>query len=405
MRRKKIRKNNILLAVTGSVAAYKAVEILRLFKKNGFNVRVIISQGGEHFITPFAFESTGAEKVYTDKNQFETIEGASIHLYLSRWADVIIIAPASADMIAKISSGISENLLLTTLLAFNKPVFIFPCMNEKMYINPITQANIKYLRSLGYIIDEPKEGPLADLEFGKGRMDEPKNIFSKVSGFLTNEQILSDKRVLVTAGATREYIDPVRFISNGSSGIMGFSIAKKAKFMGARVHLIYGDVREEIPYADYTKKVITTEEMFNEVKKEFPNCDILIMAAAPSDYRVIKQSSEKLPKLKTLDLRLTETVDILKEISKIKKDQIIVGFALQTEELEKKAIEKMKAKKMDIVVANYEGNIGKETGSAIIIDKKGNKSILENVTKDKIAEEILSYVYKHAQTGGKNGKK
>lgn len=278
-------------------------------------------------------------------------------------------------------------------------------MNEKMYLNQITQANIKYLRNLGYKIDEPKEGLLADLEVGKGRMDDPKNIFTKISSFLSCKQILSGKKVLVTAGATREYIDPVRFISNGSSGIMGFSIAKKAKCLGAEVHLIYGDVREEIPFVDYAKGVITTQEMFDEVKKEFPNCDILIMAAAPSDYKLSKQFSTKLPKLNKLNLNLIKTVDILKEISEIKKNQIIVGFALQTEELEKKAIEKMKAKNMDIVVANYERNIGKEIGSVVIIDKKGNKSVLENLTKDKIAEEILSYVYKQIQIGGKNGEK
>lgn len=278
------------------------------------------------------------------------------------------------------------------LLATTKPVFIFPCMNEKMYLNPITQRNLNILKNYEYFVEEPREGPLADLEIGKGRLEEPKLIFEYINNYLTSEQIFSGKKILVTAGATKEYIDPVRFISNGSSGKMGFSIAKKAAAMGANVTLIYGDVSEVVPVVDKTIRVSTTEEMLLAVKKEFIENDILIMAAAPADFKPIKKNTKKLPKLKKLNLELEKTPDILKEISLIKQKQVIVGFALQTEDIEKKAKEKLTEKKLDIVVANREGNIGKENASVIIIDRYGNKKAINNLPKDNIASEILMLI-------------
>lgn len=400
----KIKTNNILLTVTGSVAAYKAVELLRLFKKEGYRVRVVITRGGEKFITPFAFKSAGAEEVYTDDNQFETISGSSIHLFLSKWADAIIIAPASADIIAKASSGIADSLILTILLATKDPVYVFPCMNEKMFTNSVTQRNIKYLKETGYIVLEPKEGQMADLEVGKGRLPEPKEIFNFVIEHMRSNKPLKGKRILVTAGATKEFIDPVRFISNGSSGRMGISIAKKAKIMGASVCLIHGEVSIAIPPVDEAIKVSTTEEMFREVKSEFKSSDILIMAAAPSDFKPATYYKSKIPKKPNLTLKLSATVDILEEISREKGNKILVGFALQTEEIEKKAMEKMKEKNLDFIVANSEKNIGKEEGSVIFFSKSGKKKSLENKSKDEIASELLEFIFGFTE-GGSNGNK
>ncbi len=264
-----------------------------------------------------------------------------------------------------------------------------------MYLNPITQRNINILKNYGYFVEEPREGPLADLEIGKGRLEEPKLIFEYINNYLTSKQIFSGKKIIVTAGATKEYIDPVRFISNGSSGRMGFSIAKKAVAMGANVILIYGEVSEDIPVVDKAIKVSTTEEMLLTVKKEFVESDILVMAAAPADFKPIKKNTRKLPKIEKLNLELEKTPDILKEMSLIKQKQVVVGFALQTEDIEKKAKEKLTEKKLDIVVANREGAIGKENASVIIIDRYGNKKVIKNLSKDDIAFEILMLIKKY----------
>ncbi len=393
-----------MLAVTGSVAAYKACEILRIFKKQGDSVRVIVSRGGEHFITPLAFSSLGAAKVYTDANEFDVDEkSVSMHLALSRWADCILIAPASADFISKMSCGIADSLLLTTVLASKMPIFIAPCMNENMYLNKITQENISLLTNLGVKIIEPEEGLLADFKPGKGRLPEPESIVKVVSKFFSEEKIFEGKRILVTCGATKEFIDPVRFISNGSSGKMGAQIARIAKEMGANVHLVYGEIKVDLPVVDGYSKVVTTEDMFKEVKNHFNNIDVLIMAAAPADFRPKQVQLKKLQKVEPLSLELEETIDILKTVARDKKEQIVVGFALQTEDLEENAIRKLNEKNMDIVVANSETNIGEDTGSVIFIARDGNRKELNNVSKDQIAKELLLLINDYLNRGGKNG--
>lgn len=387
----------MLLAVTGSVAAYKAVQILRLFKKADYSVRVILTEGACKFITPFAFEAAGAEKVYTDADQFKMLEGSSIHLALSKWADVIIIAPASANTIAKTAAGISDNLLLTVLLASEKPTFVFPCMNGRMYDNSFTQRNLTILKEAGFFVIEPEVGPLADLESGKGRLEDPDKVFDRISTFLSHQNFFSGKKILVTAGATREYIDPVRYISNGSSGKMGSSIARKAVEMGASVTMICGDIRVEPPKVDKLVRVMTTQEMLLATKKEFKDCDLLIMAAAPADFTPVTKSSRKIPKAKDMKLQLTQTPDILKELLKVKKDQITIGFALQTEEIEKNAREKLEKKNLDIIVANKETSMGADRSTVIILDKKGNKKVIENKSKEEIALQLLLYIHDYTE--------
>jgi phosphopantothenoylcysteine decarboxylase/phosphopantothenate--cysteine ligase len=316
-----------------------------------------------------------------------------------------LVAPASADFIAKLSAGIADSLALTTILASTKPVFVAPCMNENMYLNIITQRNIANLKSYGMNIINPQEGLLADLKSGKGRLPEPRLIVDFVSDFLQTDKLFKGKKITVTCGATRELIDPVRFISNGSSGKMGIEIARAAKSMGANVHLIYGEIKAELPLVDSYSMVTTTQEMYGEVKKQFKETDILIMAAAPADFRPKHFQNKKLPKSQSLSLELEETIDILKTISLEKTTQIIVGFALQTENLETNAIAKLKQKHMDIVVANKEKNIGNDSGSVSLISKNGKRKELKNENKAKIAQELLFFIDKYIRAGGKNGQK
>ena len=384
------KASNVLIGVTGGVAAYKILELLRLFVKKGFKVKVVLTRSAEKFVTPFSFLSLGAEEVFTDDMQFSVINGSSIHLYLSKWADVALVAPATADFIAKARAGIADNLLLTTLLAFPKTVLFAPAMNENMLIKPITQNNIEALKSIGWKVIEPEEGYLANLEVGKGRLKEPEDIFEDILVALYPKP-LKGKRVLVTCGATKEFIDPVRFITNGSSGKMGIALAKVARRLGAEVTLIYGDIREKLPNVMKKIRVTTTEDMFEAVKGEVENNDILIMAAAPADYMPKEFSREKLPKKDNLILELQSTVDILKGIKDIKGDRCFVGFALQTEDLIENAKKKLEEKGLDFIVANMPENIASDNGKIVLIDNSGNTFEYEG-NKEDVAEFILSKI-------------
>ena len=384
------KASNVLIGVTGGVAAYKILELLRLFVKKGFKVKVVLTRSAEKFVTPFSFLSLGAEEVFTDDMQFSVINGSSIHLYISKWADVALVAPATADFIAKARAGIADNLLLTTLLAFTKTVLFAPAMNENMLIKPVTQNNIEALKSFGWEVIEPEEGYLANLEVGKGRLKEPEDIFEDILVALYPKP-LKGKRVLVTCGATKEFIDPVRFITNGSSGKMGIALAKVARRLGAEVTLIYGDIREKLPNVMKKIRVTTTEDMFEAVKGEVENNDILIMAAAPADYMPKEFSREKLPKKDNLILELQSTVDILKGIKDIKGDRCFVGFALQTEDLIENAKKKLEEKGLDFIVANMPENIASDNGKIVLIDNSGNTFEYEG-NKEDVAEFILSKI-------------
>lgn len=384
------KASNVLIGVTGGVAAYKILELLRFLVKKGFKVKVVLTRSAEKFVTPFSFLSLGAEEVFTDDMQFSVINGSSIHLYLSKWADVALVAPATADFIAKARAGIADNLLLTTLLAFTKTVLFAPAMNENMLIKPVTQNNIEALKSFGWEVIEPEEGYLANLEVGKGRLKEPEDIFEDILVALYPKP-LKGKRVLVTCGATKEFIDPVRFITNGSSGKMGIALGKVARRLGAEVTLIYGDIREKLPNVMKKIRVTTTEDMFEAVKGEVENNDILVMAAAPADYMPKEFSREKLPKKDNLILELQSTVDILKGIKDIKGDRCFVGFALQTEDLIENAKKKLEEKDLDFIVANMPENIASDNGKIVLIDNSGNTFEYEG-NKEDVAEFILSKI-------------
>ncbi len=347
------------------------------------------------FISSLDFEALGAERAYLDSEQFGVdSKGVSLHLSLSRWADAIVVAPASADFISKVSMGFADGLSYAAILAHgvSKNIFIAPAMNNKMWENLLTQRNVETLKSMGAIFIGPEKGELADGTIGKGRLSEVSKIAQTVAFSMNRDGLLSGKRIVVTCGATKEYIDPVRFITNGSSGLLGSLIAMHAKLLGANVHLIAGDVRVNLPYVDKITFVETTEDLLTETRKAFDNADILVMSAAPVDFKPEKTSKSKIKKLGNLELKLMATPDILKNVSHKKGKKIIVGFALQTEELEKNAIKKMKEKNMDIVVANSSKNIGSKSGSVILIDRSGNKKRIINMTKDEIAIEILHFL-------------
>ncbi len=395
-----------MLIVTGSIAAYKSIEILRELTNLNTNVKVILTKGAEQFVRPLNFSALGAEEVFTDADAFSVDRLCiSVHLSVSRWADAVLVAPASADFIAKISNGFADCLACTTVLAFDnwKNVFIAPAMNAKMYHNPITRNNEEFLRDLGVKFIGPASGKLADRSEGKGRMEEPEKIAQVVSFSLAKGGFLTGKKVVVTAGATREYIDPVRFISNASSGAMGFEIAKALKLAGAEVVLIAAHHTAMPPVSDEFYFADTTEDLLELTESNFRKADILIMAAAPVDFRPETKSSKKLKKKEKMVLNLTSTPDILKKISAGKNGKIIVGFALQTEDVEKNALKKMKAKNMDIVIANSQENLGKTKGSVIIMNKFGNKMIVRDKGKDFIARKIVNFLIEYIRKEVKNG--
>ncbi len=389
---KQKKRSNILLVVTGSIAAYKSIEILRLLRKSGKSIRVILTKSAERFITPLSFASLGAEEVYTDNDQFVATDGgASAHIALAEWADCILVAPATANTIAKMSVGEADNLALSTILAFTGTIFVAPAMNLHMFGNPATKENINVLKKRGIIFIGPEEGALANLTVGKGRLTAPEKIVQFVCAY-TEEKLFKDKRFVVTAGPTRAYIDPVRFITNGSSGRMGINIAEEAKLMGGYVHLITGPIDMEPVGIDKIDYVLTTKELFAKTKEAFKKSDILIMAAAPADFIPKKTYPGKIKKASHLNIEFSQTVDVLKTLSSGKDDRVIVGFALETEDIEKNALEKMKEKWMDIVIANKASNMGSDIGSVLMMDRMGRKKSIQNKTKQKIAREVLLFL-------------
>ncbi|MEF3254508.1 MAG: bifunctional phosphopantothenoylcysteine decarboxylase/phosphopantothenate--cysteine ligase CoaBC, partial [Deferribacterales bacterium] len=347
--------SNILIGVTGGIAAYKIPSLCRLFTLSGDNVKVVMTNNATKFITPLTFESVTGNRVYID--DFETyIEPSDIkHISLSEWADIFIIAPATANTISKIANGIADNLLTSIALAYRfneKPLLIAPAMNSNMYHNIFFKRNLNKLVKNGIYTVDPIEGVLACRDKGVGKMEEPEIIFKKGKSLVNRVNgILKGKKILVTAGPTVEYIDPVRFISNRSSGKMGYAIAEVAYEMGADVTLITGPTYLKT----FVNKIEVTsaDEMYNAVSININNIDILIMAAAVADYKVATKFDKKIKKKdETLSLHLIKNVDILKEISKQKSDkQFFVGFAAESHDLEQNALQKLKEKCLDMIVA------------------------------------------------------
>ncbi len=344
----------VLLIIGGGIAAYKAHELVRLLKTRGARVRIILTRAAEEFVTPLSLASLAGEKVYTALFSL-TDEVEMGHIQLSRSADLVVVAPATADLMAKMAHGLADDLASTALLATDKPVLVAPAMNVRMWRHPATHQNVETLRRNGIAFVGPTDGEMACGEFGPGRMAEPGDILTTIVAMLTPKaQSLAGRRVVITAGPTREPIDPVRFISNHSSGKQGYAIAEAAAELGAETILISGPVSLPPPPGLRLVSIETAQDMLAACKKEMP-ADIAIFTAAVADWRVKTQAREKLKKTEAgpPSLVLSENPDILASISRSRaRPEIVVGFAAETEKITEHAVQKLKRKGCDMIVAN-----------------------------------------------------
>ena len=387
---------NILLGVTGGIAAYKAVEIVSRLRKAGAAVHVIMTEGATKFVAPLTFrEISGNPVVHAmwDEPKTWNVE----HIALAQWADCFVIAPATANMIGKIANGIADDMLSTVVMAATSPVMIAPAMNTNMYHNPITQQNISKLRHLGYHMIEPAAGMLACGIEGVGRLPEPVAVVEAIQSIFSAQADLKGKKVLITAGGTREPIDPVRYIGNRSSGKMGYALAEAAVKRGAEVVLVSGPVSLTPPAGVQFISVETAQEMRAAVLAEFADSDIVIKAAAVADYRVSCQSSQKIKKTnEPLLLVLEKNPDILAELGRIKTQQILVGFAAETENLIAHAAEKLQRKNADLIVANDVTQRGAgfnaDTNIVKLLYKNGKVEELPQMAKKKLADVIFDKI-------------
>ncbi len=348
------KDKHILVGVTGCIAAYKSCEVIRFLVTRGAVVKVMMTEGAQQFISRLTLETLSGNPVYRDMFPKEQFTGTH-HISLADWADAAIIAPATANILAKAANGIGDDFVSTTLLALHCPTVFAPAMNTNMWFNPAVQKNIRFLEKSGKLICYPEEGFLAEGYSGVGRLARPEYLLQYLYKALhPASRSLEGKTVLITAGATREYLDPVRMITNPSSGKMGFTLAWEAFARGARVILVHGETQLTPPVNVETYRAPTAREMFERVEKLFPESDIFISAAAVSDYRPAKISKEKIKKKdEQLTVSLEPTIDIIKEMARQKKPhQTVVGFAMETDHPEQHAIQKLKSKKLDMIVLN-----------------------------------------------------
>lgn len=387
-----LRGTEIILGVCGGIAAYKSAEFLRLLVKEGANVRVIMTKNASAFITPLTFQTLSRNPVYID--QFKLIKQSEIgHTSLAEWAKIVVIAPATANIIGKIAQGIADDLLTTSVMATKAPVLIAPSMNTNMYENPILQRNFHILREYGYYIASPESGELACGIEGMGRLIEPAALLEEVKRILTKKD-LQDKRILITAGPTREYFDPIRFISNPSSGKMGFALAKVALNRGAHVTLISGPTNLTPPEGIDFISVISALEMREALLARIESQDIVIKAAAVADFQVKKAFKEKIKKNPHhgICLDLERTPDILEEIGRNKGNRFLVGFAAETEDLKRRALGKLVKKNLDLIVANDIKGFSGDYNQVMILDRDGKVINIPWAQKEEVAERILDEV-------------
>ena len=395
MMKSEIHNKKIILAVCGGIAAYKSIEILRLLKQAGAEVRVILTKNAQWFVGALSFEALSGQPVFKDMFQ-EGREASFRHIDWAQEADGVIIAPATANMIGKLANGIADDPLSTFMLAVTSPVLICPSMNTHMYANRAVQRNLDTLRSDGYVVMEPGSGPLACGTTGPGRLPEPEDIFDRFLSSLSNKD-LKGKKILVTAGPTIEPIDPVRFISNPSSGKMGFAVARAAEHRGAEVTLISGPTQLSAPMNVTTICVRTAEEMAREVYTHMETADVIIKSAAVSDYGPKDSEDHKIKKgKKELILRLQQNKDILKTLGQKKKHQILVGFAAETKDLVENATQKLTDKNLDIIVGNLVGapdsGFESDTNTVTLFYKDGTSESLPKMEKLEVANILLDRI-------------
>ncbi len=393
-----LKGKTVLLGVTGSIAAYKTANLARMLIKQHCEVHVLMTPNAQNFIHPLTFETLTKHKCLIDTFD-RSFEYSVEHVALAKKADVVMIAPASADVIGKIANGIADDMLTTTVMACPCRKIISPAMNHNMYHNPIVQDNIDKLRRYGYEIAEPAHGMLANGDEGDGRMPEEKVLFGYIMREIFHKKDLAGKKVLVTAGATREALDPVRYITNHSTGKMGFALAEAAAYRGAEVTLVYGKTEGEPPMFVKPVSIFSAEDMFRAVTEAAAEQDIIIKAAAVADYRPAEVSAGKIKKSDgELTLRLEKTKDILAYLGGHKRaGQLLCGFAMETENLVANAEEKLRAKNLDLICANSIKDEGAGFGgntNIITIISEDNKILLEKMTKFEAANRIFDEIIK-----------
>lgn len=395
-----LKGKHIVIGITGGIAAYKSLYLIRQFKSAGCEVRVVATRHALEFVTPLTIETLSQNKLYADL--FDPTEHRDVqHISMADWADCMVVAPATANIIGKFANGIADDALSTLLLALQCPIFMAPAMNDKMFANAAVQHNIETLRQRGCHIIDPQSGFLACGSTGTGRMEEPEKIFTIVNQHFSVLQRLSGKKVLITAGPTYEPIDPVRFIGNHSSGLMGFSLAESAARQGAEVTLVTGPTALQAQHPNIKRcDVMTAEEMYQCCMAAADKQDIFIMSAAVADYTPENPAAEKIKKhSEGLDLHLKKTKDILASIGKQKReDQLLVGFALETENEIENARQKLHNKNADIIVLNSLRTKGAgfktATNQVIMMTKADQTFESELKSKSEIADDILNLVFK-----------
>ncbi len=393
-----LKGKKILLGITGGIAAYKIPFLLRLLKKEGAEVQIILSPFAKEFVTPLTLSTLSERPVLTEFHNKDDGSWFS-HVNLGLWADLFLVAPLTANTMGKMAAGIADNLLLTTILSSRCPVFFAPTMDLDMYHHPSTQSNIKKLQKFGYKLIEPVEGELASGLKGMGRLEEPEVIFEIIKEHFEKKKALKGKKVLVTAGPTHEPIDPVRFIGNHSSGKMGIAIAEALVDEGAEVDLVLGPTSENTEKQGIKiHRVTTAEQMFEKSMQVFKNEDIAILSAAVADFSPSNIADSKIKKEQGFQsIELKPTKDILASLGKVKsKKQILVGFALETDNEEANAIKKLNAKNLDLIVLNSlrdkGAGFGYSTNKVSILDNKGNKTEFALKDKTEVAKDIIAAI-------------
>lgn len=397
-----IEGKKVIIGVCGGIAAYKVVDVVSRLRKLNTEVDVIMTENAKNFVAPLTFQSISRNPVVID--MFEKPESWDIkHISLAEKADLLLVAPATANIIGKVANGIADDMLTTTIMATKAPVVFAPAMNHNMYENSIVQDNISKLKKLGYIFLEPDSGLMACGTMGKGRLPEPEVIVESISSILYSKRDMEGIKVLVTAGPTREAIDPVRYISNHSSGKMGYAIASTAFNRGAEVTLISGPVNLRKPGGVKVIGVVTAEEMYKEVKKNYMDVDVIVFAAAVSDYKNANISKSKIKKTNdSFTIKLVKNPDIAKEIGMKKGSRIHIGFSAETDNLLDNAALKLREKNFDMIVANditMEGaGFGVDTNIVKIIKRDGSILELPKMSKLQVADKLFDEVIKLINT-------
>ena len=393
-----LKGKKVVVAVTGSIAAYKSALIVRFLIKSGAEVKVVMTNSSHDFITPLTLSTLSKNPVYSEFTSSKEAGTWNNHVELGLWADIMLVAPATANSLSKMASGESDNFLMAVYLSAKCPVYIAPAMDLDMYKHPSTKENIEKLVSYGNMIIYPGSGELASGLEGEGRLAEPEEIIDFIHNDLRAKQPLFGKRMLVTAGPTHEALDPVRYLGNRSTGKMGFALAKKASELGATVTLIAGPVSLSTPNPSITRiDVVSASEMFEAVKAEFNNQDIVVMAAAIADYTPLVFSQKKMKKKEgELNIELKRTQDILAYLGQNKQKQILVGFALETNNEKENAQGKLERKNLDFIVLNSLNDKGAgfagDTNKVSILDRHNKTTDFELKSKEDVSGDILNYL-------------